>query len=121
MRPVVPGLLAPASVVALLDHGQVVEIALDARGEVVLLSALDERETAAAARPPPPRCEVATRSPRNQPRPFGADHEDAGARREHDRNDAHGLIVVPGLRRRGVAADTRKRCPGTTFPSSQAS
>ena len=57
--------LAPRSVVALLDHRQVLEVALDAAGEIVALAAfaLDEREPTLAPRAPTPGARLAGRSP----------------------------------------------------------
>src|SRR5919198_4566628 len=102
--------LAPRSVVALLDHRQVREVALDAAGEVVPLSALglDEREAAPTPRTPAPRPLLANGPPRGQARPFGADDEDDGASDQDDRDDTHRSILVGGLRRRATAADRRE-------------
>jgi len=105
------GLLA-MRVVALLENGQVGEVSLDARLEVVLPAgfALDHGQGFLAPRPLPARARVGADPGRN-PRPFHPRDENEGASEKHEGNYAHGLIVVPGLRSRALSSDTETMFP----------
>jgi hypothetical protein len=91
--------LTPRPVVRLPEHGEVLEIMRHAAFELVAVAgahlALNEGQVGLAA-PTLPANGPVPLDPPGQPRPFCAGHEDDGADDEHERDDAHGLIVIRG-------------------------
>src|SRR5437660_2462689 len=92
--------------VGLFDRRQLVEVALDARGELLGLRA-QELELALALRSlTPPPCLVA--EPGRKPRPLSSDHGRNGAGKEGDHQPAHAdhSSYVPALNPHPLRADT---------------
>ena len=100
VKPIVAAPLAPRTVVGLPENRQVLEVARHAALEVVGVArlALDESEIALPAPTLPANGPVPLGAPETpgQPRPFCADDEADGAGDEHERDDAHRLIVIGG-------------------------
>ena len=100
VKPIVAASLAPRTVVGLSENRQVLEIARHAALELagVARLALDESELPlpSPALPSNGSLPLGAREPRGQPRPFCADDEADGAGDEHERDDAHRLIVIGG-------------------------
>ena len=72
----------------LLDHRKTLEVALDARREVIVSVALDDRELLLPA--PPGTHLPGVRSDRSREAgPLGPDHQQNGGHEEHDRKDPH--------------------------------
>jgi hypothetical protein len=87
--------LAARPIVALFDHREVLEVALDARGEVVLALAFDHGELPLSPRPCARGAGLAAEA-RTQPRPLRRDDERNGEREHGDREDAHaGILEEP--------------------------
>jgi hypothetical protein len=98
VKAIVAASLAPRTVVGLSENRQVLEIARHAALELagVATLALDESEIALPApaltsNGPVP---LGARDPPGQPRPFCAEDEADGTGDEHERDDAHRLIVI---------------------------
>jgi hypothetical protein len=87
--------LAPRLAVLLLDHREVLEVALDARSEVVFVG-LDDAQALLAT--PTPRSPDPSRragaEAYGESRPLGSDDEEYRAHDQDDREDPHGLILV---------------------------
>jgi hypothetical protein len=100
VKPIVAAPLAPRTVVRLPENRQVIEVARHAALEVVGVArlALDESEIALPATTLPANGPVPLGAPETpgQPRPFCADDKSDGAGHEHERDDAHRLIVIGG-------------------------
>ena len=72
----------------LLDHRQALEVALDARREVIVSIPLDDRKLFLPA--PPGTHLPGVRSDRSREAgPLGPDHQQNGGHEEHDRKDPH--------------------------------
>ena len=99
-------------VVGLFEHGQVRQVALDARLKIVLPSglALDDRERLLPPGALSAGARVAPDLGRDA-RPFHPRDQDEGAREKHEGNHAHRLIVVRGLRSRALSSDTENMLP----------
>ena len=85
-----------ALVVALVDHREIREVALDARGEVLVLPTFDDRQPTLAAGPRalgPQAFEAA-----GHPRPLRPEHEQGGAGEQDEGKNAHALILVRGIK-----------------------
>jgi hypothetical protein len=97
VKPIVAAPLASRTVVGLPKNRQVLEVARHAALEVVGVArhALDESEIGLPA-PTLPANGPVPLDPPGQPRPFCADDESDGAGDEHERDDAHRLIVIGG-------------------------
>jgi hypothetical protein len=98
VRPIVPA-LTPRPVVRLPKHGKILEVVCHAAFELIAVAgarlALNEGEVGLAT-PTLPANGPVPLDPPGQPRPFGADDEHDGAGYEHERDDAHGLILIRG-------------------------
>ena len=77
----------------LLDHRQALEVTLDARREVIVSLALDDRELLLPA-PPGTHLPRVGSGHRRETGPLGPDHEQNGGHEENDRKDPHARIVV---------------------------
>jgi len=100
VKPIVAAPLAPRTVVRVPEHREVLEVLRDAALELVGVArlVLDESEIALPAPTLPANRPVPLGAPETlgQPRPFCADDEADGAGDEHERDDAHRLIVIGG-------------------------
>ena len=101
---------ASLAVVALFDHGEVREIALDARGELVVVRApLDQREfgrtPAPATTPRRPRLALVQAQPLGDPGPLRSENEDDGKDEEDGCEEPHASIVEKPLARTGRSAN----------------
>ena len=100
VKPIVAAPLAPRTVVGLSENRQVLEIARHAAFELagVARLALDESEIALPAPTLPANGFVPLGAPETacQTWPFCADDQADGAGDEHERDDAHRLIVIGG-------------------------
>jgi hypothetical protein len=106
------GALTPRAVVVLFDDRQVREVALDARGEIVLGVALDDGERGSAPATRAARAALDAEFGR-QPGPFGDDDQEDGAGEQQEREDAHEAILNERARRK--AAETCEEA-GTSRP-----
>ena len=78
----------------LLDHRQVLEVALDASGEVVRVGLDDaERLLLTTASPRSPHTGFAAAEALGESRPLSADDEEHRADDQDDREDPHSLIL----------------------------
>ena len=72
----------------LLDHRQALEVTLDARREVVVSVALDDRELLLPT-PSGTHLPGVGSGHRREAGPLGSDHEQNGSHEENDRKDPH--------------------------------
>jgi hypothetical protein len=96
VRPIVSA-LTPRPVVRLPEHREVLEVVRHAALELVPVARLplDQGEVGLPA-PTLPANGPIPLDPAGQPRPFCAGHEDDGTGDEHERDDAHRLILMGG-------------------------
>ena len=87
--------LAPL-LVALVDHREIRQVALDTRGEVVVLAPLDDREPPLAAGPRALGSQSFEAT--GYPRPLRPKDEQGGAAEQNQGENAHVLILVRGIR-----------------------
>jgi hypothetical protein len=112
---------ASLAVVALFDHGEVREVALDARRELVVVCApLDQREVgrapAPAAAPRRPRLALVQAQPLGDPRPLCSENEGDREDEEDGCEEPHASIVEKPLARPGRIAPLLRRVANEIRP-----